>query len=116
MEITNSAELIGKIIYVTIDRPLGSRHPKHGYKYPVNYGYIKNTLSGDGEEIDAYILNISEPLKEFKGRCIAVIQRQEENDDKLVVVPNSDSLNDSEIRSLTHFQEKWFNSIILRKC
>ena len=30
---------------------MGSRHPKHGFIYPVNYGYVPNTISGDGEEL-----------------------------------------------------------------
>lgn len=49
-------DYIGKIIGVKIDRELGSKHPKHGFIYPVNYGFIPNTISGDGEEIDCYVL------------------------------------------------------------
>ena len=44
-------DYIGKIIGVKIDRELGSKHPKHGFIYPVNYGFIPNTISGDGEEM-----------------------------------------------------------------
>lgn len=43
---------------VTIDRPFGSKHPKHGFIYPINYGYVPNTISGDGEELDCYILGL----------------------------------------------------------
>ena len=39
---------IGKTINVKIDRPFGSKHPKHGFIYPVNYGYIPNTISEIG--------------------------------------------------------------------
>lgn len=36
--------LIGKIVTVTVDRPLGSYHPKHkDMYYPINYGYIEGT-------------------------------------------------------------------------
>ena len=52
----NNAEYIGKIIDIKIDRPFGSKHPKHGFIYPVNYGFIPNTISGDGEELDCYLL------------------------------------------------------------
>ena len=49
-------DYIGKIVDVVMDRPLGTKHPKHGFIYEVNYGYIPNTISGDGEELDAYVL------------------------------------------------------------
>jgi inorganic pyrophosphatase len=47
---------IDSVVKVIVDRPLVSRHPEHGFIYPVNYGYIPGTLTGDGEEIDTYIL------------------------------------------------------------
>lgn len=52
MEMVNSSDYLGKDVFVKIDRPLGTRHPKHGFMYMVNYGYIPNTISGDGEELD----------------------------------------------------------------
>lgn len=30
--------LIGKEVSAVMDRPLGSKHPKWGFIYPVNYG------------------------------------------------------------------------------
>lgn len=47
---------IGKIVKVKVDRPLNSKHPKNGFIYPVNYGFVPNTISVDGEEFDCYIL------------------------------------------------------------
>lgn len=47
---------LGKNVDVVIDRPLGSKHPKWDIYYTLNYGYIPNTISGDGEEIDVYIV------------------------------------------------------------
>ena len=76
----NSIDYIGKFIDVHIDRPLGSKHPKHGFIYPVNYGYVPNTISGDGEELDCYVLGVFEPIKEFRGKCIAIIHRTNDND------------------------------------
>lgn len=59
---------------VTVDRPLGSYHPEHtDLYYPINYGYIKGTMAPDGEEENAYILGINEPVKEYTGKVIAVI-------------------------------------------
>ena len=111
---TNSIEFLNKIVNVKIDRPLGSRHPKHDFIYPVNYGYVPNTVSGDGEELDAYILGIDEPIENFTGKCIAIIHRTNDNDDKLIVVPENQNFTDEQIRTLTDFQENFFTSQILR--
>ena len=112
---SKSNEYIGKLLEVEMERPMGSRHPKHGFIYPVNYGYVPNTVSGDGEELDCYVLGVFEPLEKFKGKCIAVIHRTNDNDDKLVIVPEEKDYSDDAIEALTEFQERFFESIIIRK-
>ena len=107
-----SKDYIGKIVKVKIDRPLGSKHPKFDMIYPVNYGYIPDTISGDGEELDAYVLGIFEPIKEFTGKCIAVIKRLNEEDDKLIFVQEDKMYTKEQIRALTEFQERYFESEI----
>lgn len=98
-----------------MDRPLGSKHPKHGFRYEVNYGYIPDTKAPDGEEIDAYVLGVDVSLENFSGKCIAVVHRLNDNDDKLVVVPEScKEMTDYEIKKQTFFQEKYFTSVIVR--
>lgn len=118
MEQAKSLEMaksyLGKKVHIIFDRPLGSAHPKHGFVYEVNYGYIPHTQASDGEELDAYYLGVNEPLKEIEGVCIAVIHRENDDDDKLVVVPEGIELSDEEICKATAFQEKWFKSIIIR--
>ena len=107
-------EYLGKKVRVVMDRPLGSVHPKHGFVYPVNYGYIPNTISGDGEELDAYVLGVHNPLTEFDGVVVAIIHRINDNDDKLIVMQEGRNYTDDQIRALTEFQEQWFESIIIR--
>lgn len=107
-------EYIGKIVTVKMDRPLGMAHPKHGFISPVNYGYIPGTVSGDGEELDAYVLGEHKPLAEFTGRVVAIIHRTNDNDDKFVVMKDGRNYSDEQIRALTEFQEQYFESIILR--
>lgn len=107
-------EYLGKKVRVVMDRPLGSVHPKHGFVYPVNYGYIPNTISGDGEELDAYVLGEHNPLTEFDGVVVAIIHRINDNDDKLIVMQEGRNYTDDQIRALTEFQEQWFESIIIR--
>ena len=107
-------DYLGKIVKVVMDRPLGTKHTKHGFIYPVKYGYIPNTISGDGEELDAYVLGEHEPLNEFTGKVVAIIHRTNDNDDKLVVMKEGRNYTDEQIRALTEFQEQWFESVILR--
>lgn len=108
-----SYDYIGQKVKIKIDRPLNSKHPKHDFIYQLNYGYVPNTTSGDGEEIDCYLLGIDKPVEEFEGRCIAVMHRTNDNDDKLIIVPDGKSYTDEEIRKLTNFQEQYFESEII---
>ena len=110
----DAKSFIGKKVSVSIDRHLGSKHPKWGFVYSVNYGYIPNTVSGDGEELDAYILGVFEPVDTFEGICIGIIHRLNDNDDKLIVVPEGKSYTDEQIECLTEFQERFFKHIIIR--
>lgn len=105
---------IHQTLTIKIDRPLGSKHPKWDFTYPVNYGFVPDTISGDGEELDAYVLGVSEPVEEFAGICIAIIHRTNDDDDKLIIVPEWVQFTDEEIRNFTSFQEQFFESEIFR--
>ena len=107
-------DYLGKNIKIKIDRPFGTKHPKHGFIYPLNYGYVPDTISGDGEELDAYLLGVFEPVEEFEGNCIAIIHRTNDNDDKLIIVPDGKDYSDDAINALTEFQEQYFEHIIIR--
>ncbi len=111
---TNAKNYLNKEVEVIIDRPLGSRHPKHNFMYMVNYGYIPNTISGDNEELDAYILGVFEPIEKFNGKVIAYIHRTNDDDDKLIVVPKDKNYTNEQIEALTEFQERFFKSTIIR--
>ena len=110
----DSSQYIGKLVSVVIDRPLGSKHPKYGFVYPVNYGYIPDTKAADGGGLDAYVLGINEPLETYEGKVIAMIHRFDDNDDKLIVT-SGENITDSDISKLTDFQEQYFESVILRR-
>lgn len=104
---------LGKELEAVIDRPIGSHHPSWIWRYPINYGYIPNTKAGDGKEIDCFILGVDDPIKSFKGKCIAIIKRIDDNEDKLVLAPINKTFTKEEIKKLTYFQEKFFRSIII---
>jgi len=107
-------KLLGTQVTVTIDRPFGSTHPKHGFMYAVNYGYVAGIQAPDGEDLDAYVLGVDGAMDTFIGTCIAIAHRRDDNDDKLIVVPEGVTMADEEILSLIHFQEQWFDTVIQR--
>ena len=98
-------------VTVTMDRPLGSCHPKHkDLYYPVNYGYVAGVLGGDGEAQDAYVLGVDVPVQTFSGDVIAVIHRHDDVEDKWVVAPENMCLTKEEILAAVWFQEQYFDS------
>ena len=114
MEKTNANDYLGKEVEVQIDRKLGTNHPKHRFIYMVNYGFIPNTISGDGEELDAYLLGEFDPVEKCSGKVIAIIHRTNDDDDKLIVSKDGKDYSDDAIMALTEFQERFFESIIIR--
>ena len=104
-------EILGKTVHVTVDRPIGYCH--NGLLYPVNYGYIPGIIAGDGEEQDAYILGVSEPLSAFDGQVVGAIRRRNDCEDKLVVAPEGMVFHQGQIAEATHFQEQFFDTYIV---
>lgn len=106
---------LGQKVKVKMDRPLGSKHPDPRFNmvYPVNYGFIPGTFcESDEEEVDAYVLGPKEPLSQFEGIVIAVIERIDD-EIKLVVTDGRDYTRE-EIKKLTDFQEKYYRSKIYK--
>ena len=102
--------MIGKVVKVIVDRPLGSAHPNHSdLIYGVNYGYVPEIFAPDGEEQEAYILGVNEPVTEFLGKVIAIIHRLNDIEDKWVVAPVDKSFTKEEITNSVAFQEKFFD-------
>ena len=105
--------MIGNTVKVIVDRPLGSYHPKHkDIYYSVNYGYIPGVIAPDGEEQDAYILGVNEPVKEYVGKVIAIIHRFDDVEEKWVVVPENMAFTSEEIIAQVAFQEQYFKTEI----
>jgi len=106
--------MLGKTVTVIMDRPMGTYHPEHkDMYYQVNYGYIPGIIAGDGEEQDAYVLGVEEPLSEFTGVVIAIIHRQDDVEEKWVVAPEGVAFSKEEIWEQVKFQEQYFKSEIL---
>ena len=106
--------IIGTTVTVTVDKPLGSYHPEYkDMYYPINYGYIEGVMAPDGEEQDAYILGVNEPVGKFTGKIIAIVYRKDDIEEKWVVVPDGVTFSKEEIRRQIHFQEQYFDSEIV---
>nr|MBQ4318711.1 inorganic diphosphatase [Clostridia bacterium] len=104
---------LGKTVQITIDRPLGSTHPKHrDIVYPINYGFIEHTTGGDGEEIDVYLLGVDVPVKSYSAVIAGVVCREDDDEDKLIAAPNGISFTADEMYRAVEFQEKYFDSHI----
>ena len=114
MKKVNSIDYLGKKVTLKIDRLLGTRHPQYGFIYMINYRYVPDTISGDGEELDAYLIGKFEPVTSSKGRIIAAMHGINDDDDKLVVSKNGEEYSDEAIRALTELQERFFHSVIIR--
>ena len=100
-------KLMGKFVHVLVDRPVGYQHGD--ITYPINYGYIPGLIACDGEEQDAYILGINEPITEFDGQVIAAIRRMNDCEDKLVVAPVGSVYHQGQIAEAVRFQERYFD-------
>lgn len=106
--------LIGSIVTVTVDRALGSVHPKHhDICYPINYGYIEGVMAPDGEEQDAYILGVDKPVQKFTGKVVAIVHRFDDVEDKWVVCPENMTFDKEEIAEQVEFQEQFFDTEII---
>lgn len=105
------AEMMGTLVHVVVDRPIGYRHGN--MIYPINYGYIPGLMAEDGEEQDAYILGVTKPLAEFDGQVIGAIRRMNDCEDKLVVAPVGQVYHQGQIAEAVHFQEQHFEIRII---
>jgi len=112
--LAQSVTWLGKTVGITMDRPVGSPHPKRTeIRYPINYGYIDGVISGDGEEFDVYLLGLSEPVEKYDAKIIGVIHRLDDVEDKLVASADGKPQAAEYIKSSCFFQEKYYNSEII---
>ncbi len=101
-------------VSVTVDRPLGSRHPRHpDLVYPVNYGFLPGTISGDGMAIDVYVLGVDVPADRIECVVVAVVVRADDAEDKLVAAPAGRSYTAKQIAEAVQFQERFFDSRVV---
>ena len=109
-------DILGKEVIGTIDRPIGSVHPKYPeIIYPVNYGYVDGVIADDGEQQDVYVFGTDQPLKTFKGTVISVYHRINDCEDKWIVSINGTKPSKEEILETISFQEQYFMGELYEK-
>lgn len=106
---------LGKIVTIGIDRPIGYVHHKKDRTlvYPINYGYIPGVLGGDGEELDVYLLGVSEPVSEYTCRIVGIAYRENDVEDKLIGVPNGMTYTVREMAEAIAFQEQYYRTTVV---
>ena len=106
--------LMGKMVDIVIDRPVGHTHVTKGVTlhYTINYGFLPGITGGDGEEQDVYVLGVTEPLSCFRGRIIGAIRRVDDNEDKLIAAPRGMVFTRQQMAEATYFVEKYFQSTV----
>ncbi len=67
-------------------------------------GFVPNQPAPDGDDLDAYVLGVFEPLEDFSGKCIAVVHRTDDDDDKFVLLPEGVEYTDAQIMALVEWQ------------
>ena len=79
----------GKIV---IDRPKGSVHPKNSnIKYEVDYGYIENTTSMDGDGIDVWLGSLAD--KQVTAIICTVDLMKKDSEIKLLIGCTEEEIN-----------------------
>jgi inorganic pyrophosphatase len=64
--------------------------------------------------LDCYVLGVFEPVEEFEEKCIAIIHRTNDDDDKSIIVPEGKEYSDEAIEALVEFQESFFEHKLIR--
>lgn len=67
------------------------------YGFPANYGFIPNTISGDGDELDVLVLNkVIKPKTVITVRPIGLMRMVDKgkSDDKVIAVPLASKVKD----------------------
>lgn len=108
--------VIGQPVTVTMDRPIGTAHPKHPEViYPINYGYAEGIIGGDGEEQDVYVLGETQPLDMFSGVIVAVVHRYDDNECKWVACKQGKVYSVKQIEDAIQFQEQFHKSEVITR-
>ncbi len=96
---------------MVIDRPKGTAHPKYSdFIYPVDYGYLKNTASMDGDGIDVWVGTKDE---KFAGAVICTVDIMKKDSEIKILI----GCTDREISSIYEFHNnsEYMKGILVKR-
>ena len=95
---------------VVIDRPKGSRHPRYQeFIYPLDYGYLAGTASGDGAGIDIWLGTAERRRLTAIAATVDIVKKDTEI--KLIV-----GCTDAEIGNIEAFLNgQYMSAIVIRR-
>ena len=111
MEFWNKLDQMIASHEIVIDRPKGSRHPQNaGIVYPFDYGYLKGTSGGDGNEIDVCCGTLDE--KRLAAIICTVDSLKQDTEVKLLV-----GCTEAEIETINRFFNggQFMSGILVRR-
>lgn len=95
---------------IIIDRPKGSVHPKYPtFLYKVDYGYLKNTSSMDGNGIDVWVGTAGKTVDAVM--CIVDLTKRD-SEIKILIGCNEE---EKAIVYATHNESKHMKGIMIRR-
>lgn len=107
-------DVIGKTVTVVIDHPYGSFHPhRSDVQFALNYGYVLDGISGDGDIQNAYVYGIYEPLEEFTGVVVGIIYHKDDYQSRWVVASPLEKVEKEDIIQSVGFEEQYYDTMIV---
>lgn len=96
---------------IIIDRPKGTAHPKYPeFIYKVDYGYLKNTSSMDGDGIDVWVGTAGE--KNIDAIMVIIDLLKRDSEIKILV---SCTEKEKELIYQTHNETPYMKGILIRR-
>ena len=95
---------------IVIDRPRGSAHPRFpNFIYKVDYGYLKNTSSMDGAEIDVWIGSGDKKIDAIM--CVVDLMKRDSEIKILVGCTEEEKLDIYK----THNETQYMKGVLIRR-
>ena len=96
---------------LVIDRPKGSAHPRYpDFIYPLDYGYLKNTASMDGDGIDVWVGSMGE--RQIDAVMCIVDQAKRDSEIKILIGCTEE---ENEMLYRTHNETEYMKGIMIRR-
>ena len=97
--------MLGRFVKVRVTSPMYSYNNRFGFKYKLNYGIVEDHKTRKNTVQCAYIMGINHPVRNFDGRVIAIVKRNNGKGVVWVVAPKSTRFIINDIRSAIDFAE-----------